>query len=129
MRKLIKQSSMMVATLALVGAANATVLSLGENGAGEVYMDASAMRFGNASLTIHVDIADATHGSLRFENIEEVELLTCNLVGSTFTANGFTCEYTGGYLTGLSPAPEAFRVESSGTSETMTVSFGLDVTF
>lgn len=105
---------------------SATVVVLGENGFDTVYMDTITARAGASTLLIKVDTADATHGTLAFENKENQNLINCNLVGNTFTANGFTCGYdASGYLNSLSPAPEVFVVKSSGTSNTLKVSFGI----
>lgn len=109
-----------------VAPAQATVVELGVGGQDTVYMDGSTALSGNQSLSMQIDTSNTSHGALNFSNIDNQGLINCNLSGSTFTANGYTCKYnTSNILVGLSPAPNVFKVQATGTSATVKVSFGM----
>lgn len=123
MLKKIALTTLLVA--GLVPAAQASRVVLQNSGWDIVYLDNITARTGNQVLTLKVDTNNSAHGALNFSTPEGASLINCNLSGSTFTANGFTCLYTNNLLTGLSPAINVFKIAATGTSEKVIVSFGI----
>ena len=109
----------------LVPAAQANRVVLEDTGWDVVYLDTITALTGNQMLSLAIDTNSTKHGALEFYTKDGATgLINCNLEGSTFESNGFTCHYTNDILTGLS-AINVFKIKASGTSEKVSVSFGI----